>query len=375
MNKKISILGPAYPLRGGLAAFNERLAQALQAQGHQVTLHTFSLQYPNFLFPGKTQYSEDPAPSDLTIEVSINSIQPINWWRVGRAIADQEPDILIVAFWLPFMAPCLGTICRIVSRKAGTRIVGLVHNIIPHESRVGDKALANYFVRSSDAFLVLSESVAQDLRHFDAQKPIECTPHPIYDSYGALVDKKAARRYLELDDDRKYLLFFGFIRAYKGLDLLIAAMADPRIQALGIHLIVAGEFYGDQSSYQTQIEELGVRESLVMHTEFIPNEVVRYFFGAADLVVQPYKTATQSGISQLAYHFEKPMVVTKVGGLPEIVEDGVAGYVAEVNSTAIADAILQFFETQDKIDFIEGVRAAQKRFSWETLITKLEELY
>lgn len=373
--KKIAILGPAYPLRGGLAAFNERLAQALQVHGHQVKIYTFSLQYPALLFPGKTQYSEDPAPVDLNINAVINSINPFNWQAVGKQIAQYKPDMLIVAFWLPFMAPCLSTICRIVRRRVGTHIIGLVHNIIPHERRLGDRQLAAYFVKSSDSFLVLSKSVAADLRQFDQHKQIEFAPHPIYDSYGELVEKTDARTKLKLDVEGKYILFFGFIRAYKGLDLLLEAMRDPRIRALGVKLIVAGEFYEDEEDYENQIAAAGIQEQLTLHTHFIPNSAVRYYFGAADLVVQPYKTATQSGISQLAYHFEKPMVVTHVGGLPEIVEDGVAGYVVEVDAQSIADAIVAFYEQAQEEILTEGVRMAKQRFSWETLIERIKVLH
>ena len=373
--KKIAILGPAYPLRGGLAAFNERLAQALQAQGHQVTIYTFSLQYPSILFPGKTQYSEDPAPDNLDIEVRMNSVNPLNWQNVGKHIARTKPEVLLVAFWLPFMAPCLGTICRIVRRKANTRIIGLVHNIIPHESRVGDKPLANYFVQSSDAFLVLSSSVTDDLRKFDVTKPINYAPHPIYDSYGKPVEKSVACKHLDLNPNAKYILFFGFIRAYKGLDLLLKAMQDKRVQALGIKLIIAGEFYENEADYRELIRDLDIQEYLILHTHFIPNSAVRYYFGAADLVVQPYKTATQSGISQLAYHFEKPMVVTNVGGLPEIVEDDVAGYVADVNAPSIANKIVSFYEEEKAAIFRKGVMEAKKRFSWTALTEQLEKLY
>ncbi len=373
--KKIALLGPAYPLRGGLAAFNERLAYALQAEGYQVTLYTFSLQYPSMLFPGKTQYSDDPAPENLEIYEWINSINPINWRQVGNKIAKTAPDILICAFWLPFMAPCLGTICHIVRRKAGTRIIGLVHNAIPHESRPGDDALAKYFIQSADAFLTLSESVANDVRMMDKQKPIVEAMHPIYDSYGEPVTKAVARQHLGLEQAGKYILFFGFIRAYKGLDVLIEAMRDSRIRSMGIKLIVAGEFYGGEEQYQQQIDEVGVRDLLILHNKFIANDEVRYYFGAADLVVQPYKTATQSGISQIAYHFEKPMVVTKVGGLPEIVPHDVAGYVTEVDDRAIGNAIVRFYDYAREADFIKGVQQEKKRFAWEGLVSRLEELF
>jgi D-inositol-3-phosphate glycosyltransferase len=371
--KKVVIVGSAFPLRGGLASFNERLARAFQDKGDEVIIYTFSLQYPGFLFPGKTQYSSDPAPADLNITVNVNSINPFNWLQVGRQIRKLRPDLLIAKFWLPFMGPCLGTILRRGKSKK-TKVVSVIDNIIPHEKRPGDFILAKYFVKAVDAFVVMSRSVEKDMQQFTDQQPVRYIPHPIYDNYGAITPKMVALQHLGLDPTFSYLLFFGFIRDYKGLDLLLEAMADDRIRALPLKLMVAGEYYANEEKYLKLIQELDIDDQLELRTDFIPNSEVRYYFGAADLVVQPYKSATQSGISQLAYHFEKPMVVTKVGGLPEIVEDGVAGYVVEVDKNKIVEAILDFYQHKKEKKLMEGVREAKSRFSWDNLIEGIYEL-
>lgn len=373
MAKKIVILGPAHPLRGGgITTFNERLAYELISMGHDVTIFSFSLQYPNFLFPGKTQYSSDPAPEGLNIKTRLNSINPINWWIVGNEIKELKPDELIVRFWLPFMGPSLGTVLRRVKTNNHTRIISIVDNIIPHEKRIGDKLFSSYFVKPVDRFVVMSRSVKEDLKSFiSGNKPVEYVPHPVYDNYGKLLDKKTAREFLKLNPDEKYILFFGFIRKYKGLDLLYKAMGDPRIKSKKIRLIVAGEYYVDKDYYTDIIKEKDISNVLELHTDFIPNESVKYYFCAADLVVQPYKTATQSGISQLAYHFEKPMLVTNVGGLPEIVNHGEAGYVVDVDENKIADAIIDFYENNREDRFVEQVKENKKRFSWTNLIKGL----
>ncbi len=364
--RKIIIVGTAYPLRGGLAAFNERLAREFQSEGDEVIIYTFSLQYPSFLFPGKTQYSSDPAPKDLTIREVLNSVNPFSWWKVGRMIRKEKPDIVISKFWLPFMGPCLGTVLRL-SKSKNTKRISILDNIIPHEKRVGDKLLAQYFVDSTDAFIAMSRSVAKDMEQFTTTKPIKYIPHPIYDNFGAIVSRAEAMEFLNLDDQVHYLLFFGFIRDYKGLDLLLEAMADDRIRQRNLKLIVAGEYYSNEERYLALIEKLKIANQLELRTDFIPNSEVRYYFAAADAVVQPYKSATQSGISQMAYHFEKPMVVTKVGGLPEIVEHGVAGYVVDVAPKAIADALVDFYDGNKVEQLSAGVRVAKKRFAWSTM--------
>lgn len=372
---KIVIIGTAHPLRGGLAAYNERLAYAFQEAGEEVEIYSFSLQYPGFLFPGKTQYTDEPAPKDLKIRTRINSVNPFNWLSVGNEISKLKPDIVIVKFWLPFMGPCFGTILRRIKKNKHSRVVSIIDNIIPHEKRFGDRPFAKYFVKPVDAFVVMSRSVEEDMKKFvRADQPVRFIPHPIYDNYGLPIAKDESRKKLGLDSDGKYLLFFGFIRDYKGLDLLLDAMADERIRKMGIKAIVAGEYYSDSKPYEEQIERLGIKDLLILHTDFIPDSEVGPYFGAADMVVQPYKTATQSGISQMAYHFEKPMLVTNVGGLPEIVPNGKAGYVTEPNAKEIADAIVDFYENNRKESFEQFVKEEKKKFSWDTMVNGIKEL-
>ena len=374
---KVIILGPAWPYRGGIAAFSERLARQYQREGHEVKLVTFTLQYPSFLFPGKTQFSTDPAPEGLTIRRMMSSINPLSWWRTGRWVKKQHADLLLCAFWLPFMSPCLGTVLR-TAKSPTTRRVGILHNLVPHEHRPGDSLFARYFVRSNDAFITLSQSVLADIDRFDPQRrrPRRFSPHPLYDHYGAPTAREAALQALGLDPDHRYALFFGFIREYKGLDLLLDAMADSRLKKLDVKLIVAGEFYGDPKPYLEQIERLQIADRVVLKTDFIPDHEVGLYFSAADLVAQPYRSATQSGVSQIAYHYEKPMVVTNVGGLPEIVPDGKAGFVVEPDGSAIADAMVRYFG--DEATWSErlsaGLRDEKKKYGWDKLTAAIEAL-
>jgi len=373
-SRKIVIIGSAYPLRGGLSAYNERLARAYLQNGDEVIIYTFSLQYPGFLFPGKTQYSSDPPPADLDIRVEVNSINPLTWFAIGKKIKKLKPDLVIIKFWIPFMAPCLGTIARIIRKNKISKVISIIDNIIPHEKRPGDRLLANYWVKSVDGFIAMSKSVLTDLETFDKSKPKLFCPHPLYDNFGALTDKEAARRSLNLEVDGKFILFFGFIRDYKGLDLLLKAMADERIRKTGIKLIVAGEFYTDPKPYNEIIEKENLKEKVVLATDFIPDAEVSKYFSAADLVVQPYKDATQSGVTQIAYHFNKPMITTDVGGLAEIVPNRKVGYVINPEVQEIADAILRFYTNDKEKEFVERVKQEKMKYTWENMLRTIDNL-
>jgi glycosyltransferase involved in cell wall biosynthesis len=371
--KRIIIVGPAHPLRGGLAAFNERYARALQQAGHEVIIYTYSLQYPSVLFPGKSQYTADPAPADLDIRVKINSINPLNWISTAKEISKLSPDIVMFRFWIPFMGPALGTIARTIRKHCKAKIIGFLDNVIPHEKRIGDKGLTSWFLNSCDGFIVMSQQVAGELKQFVPEAEYAFMHHPIYD-YGTPIDRATAFAHLKLDADKKLLLFFGFIREYKGLDLLLRALQPAIKEIPDLHLVVAGEFYEPEEPYTAMVEKHGLNDYVTFHKNYIPDAEVKYYFGAADLVVQPYKSATQSGISQLAYHFEKPMIVTNVGGLPEIVPNGEAGYVTTPEPDAIASAIIRYFKENKLESFTEGVRKHKSRFSWEHFVAGTEEL-
>lgn len=364
---KITIVGTAYPYRGGLSAFNERLARQFQAEGHDVDIVTFTLQYPAFLFPGKTQYSTETAPTDLHITRQINAINPFNWLKVGRHIRKQQPDLVVIKFWLPFMAPCLGTIARIAKRNKKTRVVSVLDNIIPHEKRLADRLFASYFVGSVDDFVAMSYSVLNDVNQFNQTKTKTFCPHPLYDSFGETMDKTTAAKKLGLDGNTHYMLFFGFIRDYKGLDLLLQAYADNRFRGLNVKLIVAGEFYNNSEQYFALEQELGLQGQVIWHNDFIADSDVKFFFNLADIIVQPYKSATQSGVTQIAYHFEKPMLVTNVGGLAEIVPNGKVGYVTDTNPTAIADALIDFFSHSKQTIFHENLVLEKQKYAWTNM--------
>lgn len=366
----IIIIGPAHPLRGGLSSFNERLARQFMQQSHNVTIYTFSLQYPSFLFPGTTQFSEEPPPGDLDIKVEINSVNPLNWLTVGRKIANQKPDIVIVRYWLPFMGPCLGTILRRIKKNGHTKTVCIADNIIPHEKRIGDTAFTRYFVKPVDAFITMSEKVLNDLKLF-SRKPARYVVHPLYDNFGTRLEKDVARNHLGISHEKNIILFFGFIRKYKGLDMLFEAIGilkknHPQF-CESSRFLIAGEFYENRKPYDELIDRLGISELLILRTHFIPDSEVKYYMCAADVVVQPYKNATQSGVTPLAYHFEVPMIVTNVGGLPSLVPDGKAGLVTESDPLHLADAILKFYKKGPE-SFLPGLKEEKKKYDWKNLV-------
>ncbi len=371
--QKIAIIGPAHPLRGGLTTFNHRLAKEFIALGDDCVIYSYSLQYPSFLFPGTSQFTDEPAPANLTIYTIINSVNPLNWIKVGQRIAKDRPDIILVRFWIPFMGPALGTILRLVRKNKHTRIIGLADNIIPHEKRPADMPFTKYFIGSCHAFITMSGKVMSNLRSIEKSKPAQLVAHPLYDNFGAAITKDVAREKLGIDKKDKVILFFGFIRKYKGLDILLEAMADARIKEAGIKLLVAGEFYEDEKVYQEQIDRLGIQSQLIMRTQFIPDSEVVLYFCAADVVIQPYRNATQSGVTPLAYHYEKPMVVTNVGGLPAMVPDRKSGLVAAAQPMAIASAILEFYELGEEF-FIPHLRSEKQKLSWSKLVETIKSL-
>ncbi|MBY0535111.1 MAG: glycosyltransferase [Chitinophagaceae bacterium] len=369
--KKVIIIGPAHPLRGGLASFDQRLCLEFQNAGYDATIYSFSLQYPDFLFPGTTQYSSDPAPSNIKIVTAINSINPFNWIKVGLKLKQLKPDLVVVRFWLPLMGPALGSILRLLKRNKHSKIVAITDNIIPHEKRPGDRPFTRYFLKSCDGFVTMSTKVLNDLRSFEKNKPAQEVKHPLYDNFGEAVLKSAAKNHLGLDINQPIVLFFGFIRKYKGLDLLLDAISLLKQKGqLNFKLLVAGEYYEESAFYLNKIKDLGIENDVIQRTEFIPDSEVRYYLSSADLVVQPYRNATQSGVTPLAYHFEKPMIVTNVGGLPSLVPHNKVGLVCEPNAESIADAIIRYFELGEEF-FLPHLREEKSKYSWSQLMNTL----
>lgn len=359
-----------------MTTFNERLCRALTYAGHDCSIWSFSLQYPSFLFPGSSQFTDAPAPAGITIRTLVNSINPFNWIKVGRMLNREKPDLIVVRFWLPFMGACLGTILRLAKRNGHSRVVCIADNVIPHEKRPGDKPLTTYFIKPVDAFVVMSKKVLDDLRQF-TQKPARLMPHPLYDNFGTKLPKSEARKSLkdlfgiDIDGETPLLVFFGLIRHYKGLDLLLDALTLTKNTQ--VKLLVAGEFYEDPKPYLEQIEKNGLTGRVLLRNAFIEEPDVKYFICAGDCVIQPYRSATQSGVTPVAYHFEVPMIVTNAGGLPQMVPDGVAGLVCTANSASIAAAIDRFFQTESGY-FTPGLLAEKEKLSWPSFISGLLEM-
>jgi glycosyltransferase involved in cell wall biosynthesis len=368
---KVVLLGTSHPFRGGLASYNERLALEFQNQGHEVEIWTFTVQYPSFLFPGKTQFSEEPAPEGITIKRIVNSVNPFNWLATGRKLKKHKADLIIVKYWLPFMGPCFGAILR-RAKKSGATIISIIDNIIPHEKRFGDNGFTKYFVKPIDGFVTMSENVDSDLNQFDTSKPRGSYPHPIFDNFGTQLDRETALKKLELSTECRYLLFFGIIRDYKGLDWLLKAFKESNFIQLNLKLIVAGEAYTDEQKYRDLIKELDLTDHIIYHNAFVNDSDVKNYFCASDLIAQPYKNATQSGVTQIAYHFEKPMLVTNVGGLPEMVPNGKAGIVCETNTESITAGINQFFESD--VNYEAGIKNEKQKYLWSGLTTTIFNL-
>lgn len=373
--KTIKIIGPAYPYRGGIATTNERLAQEFVSMGFKVEIETFTVQYPSFLFPGKTQYNLKSAPENLAISRTINSVNPVNWISVGSRIRKEKPDLVIIRYWLPFMAPCLGTIAGIIRKNRHSKIICLADNIIPHEHRTGDRALTNYFIQRIDGLIAMSKSVLTEAKTFRKDLNLAFCPHPIFDNYGERLPFEVAKQKLNLDVNTNYLLFFGFIRDYKGLDLLLNAFTDERLRKFQVKLLIAGEYYSSPEPYLELIKKNNMADLIELRTDFISDEEVNLYFSAADMVVQPYKSATQSGVTQIGYHFNKPMLVTNVGGLAEIIPDGKIGYVVEPDSQNIADALVDFYENERMNEFEANIVEEKKKFSWTNMVNTFLSVY
>lgn len=368
---RIAAIGPAHPLRGGLSTFNMILAREMQNEGHEVKIFTFSLQYPSLLFPGKSQFSDEPPPSDLEIDVCINSVNPLNWFISARKVIEWKPDVVVFRYWLPFMGPALGTIARLIRSKCHARLVAITDNVIPHEKRPGDKLFTKYFLSSCHGFVTMSKSVLKDLEPFLGNQPAQYHPHPLYNSFGPLIEREQALMKLGLSSDFRYVLFFGFIREYKGLDLLLEAWSDERLKRLPVKLIIAGEFYTNAQPYDELIDRFNLGDRIIRKHDFIPDSEVNLWFSASDMVAQTYKHATQSGVTQIAYFYGKPMLVTNVGGLAELVPHGKVGYVTDPDPKQIADALEDFF-VHDHLDkFTEGVKLERLNFSWSSFIQQI----
>ncbi len=372
----IQFLGPAHPFRGGLSAIMQTMARHYQAEGHRVRMKTFTVQYPAFLFPGKSQFTDTPAPDDLQIERCIHTANPLNWLRQGLRLKRERPDVVILKYWTPFMAPCFGSIARLARRNRHTKFICQIDNVEPHEPHFFDRWFNSWFLGAMDGFVYMSEQVHRELSAYTSA-PALFSPHPMFENYGERIDRMKACANLGLDPAKRYALFFGLIRDYKGLDLLLEAWRRLRQQGelSEYRLLVAGEFYTDKSPYIKQINGAELKDCIILHDRFIPDEEVKNYFSAADFLVLPYKTATQSGVTQIAYKFNLPTLVTRVGGLAEIIPDGKAGIVCAPDVAAIASSIRQMASVKVLEQLRSGMKEESKRFTWDAMCRRLLELY
>ncbi len=368
---KITILSTAYPLRGGIAHFNGLLFKEL-SKSHQVVVITFKRQYPSILFPGKSQMESGDTVEKIETRLLVDSMNPFNWMKVGKIIRNEAPDLLIYKYWMPFFAPCFGRISRIVKKNNKTKILVICDNVIPHERKPGDISLTKYFFKAVDYFILLSENVKEDLLKVKPGAKFKVLPHPIYSNFGERINKDEARKFLHLKDEN-LILFFGFIRDYKGLDVLFEAMKILKNKT-DVKLIVAGEFYSNEEKYKKIINHLNIKDSLHLFTNFIPTSEVKYYFSASDAVILPYKDATQSGIVQIAMNFRKPVIATNVGGLGEVVIDGQTGFIVEKeNPGQLSDAIEKFYNENKEESFVLNIEKELEKYSWEKFVDGIME--
>lgn len=371
---KIFIIGPAFPLRGGPAQFNENLCLELNKEGHDAQIISYKLQYPNFLFPGSSQFEKSgSAPLGIKIHTILNTINPFNWLMVAMFIRKQKPDFILFRYWLPFFGPCLGTIGKLI--KSHTKVLALTDNIIPHEKRIGDHVFTKYFVKNCDGFIAMSKVVLNDLSIFTQNLNKAYSPHPMYQNYGDAISIDLARKKLNLNPHDKIILFFGLIRHYKGLDILLESLAVQEIKNQDIKLLIAGEFYDDKNFYLQLIKKLNLQDSVIVHDKFIPNDEVRYYFCSANLVAQTYRNATNSGVTMVGYFYEKPMLVTNVGGLSEIVPNEICGYTVENNIALISEKVVDYFTKNRENEFIKNIKIEKKKYQWSEFINSLLTLY
>lgn len=373
---KITIVGPAHPYRGGLASIMETMAREFQSRGEQVDIKTFTVQYPKLLFPGKSQTLETAPPSDLSIVRCVNTMNPFNWVKIGRQIRRESPDFVLLKYWTPFMAPCFGTIARIARGNKHTKVICQIDNVEPHESHIIDYPCNCYFLNAVDGYVYMSEQVNAELKQY-TQNPAIFSPHPMFENFGQNVDRAAACQALGLDPQQRYAMFFGLIRDYKGLDILLEAWGRLKAQGKldGRKLVIAGEFYASKERYLSQIKSDDIEEDVIIHEGFVADDNVKNYFSMADFVVLPYHTASQSGVTQIAYNFSLPMVVTNVGGLPEIVPHDKVGYVCQPTFTSVAEAIEHVWSGDNLARYVENIEEERKRFSWAEMCNKLVEVY
>ena len=368
---KIVLVGPAFPYRGGIANFVAATFRHLRSCGHEVLVVNFSRQYPDFLFPGKTQYEE--SQQALPSVRVLDSIWPPSWAKASRVIRHFDPDLVVYNHWMPFFAPAYGVVAATLRMHKTLRQICVCHNVTPHEKRPGDRLLNRFFLRQMDGHIVLSRAVENDLRRLQPKAQIKRVLHPVAESFSGLTNRDEAKKRLNIPANKTVLLFFGYIRRYKGLDILLKAMPQVLAKNADAFLLVVGEFYEPRAQFDALVRNGKLEGTLQILDRFVPNDEVGLYFSAADVVVMPYRSATQSGIIPIAYQFAKPVITTRVGGLADFVEEGKTGFlVPPENPEALTASIETFLRKKESIPFEENIRLFRNKFSWEKLVDAIE---
>lgn len=380
MKKKIAIIGPNYPYRGGNSLFMGHLCVALQ-KDFELVIINYSLLYPELLFPGKTQYDKSNEVvkeiRDLKTERILNSINPISWYKTAKRIDSFEPDLIVFDWWQPFFGPCHYAVSSLLKKKYKDKILFITENVVSHESRFIDRFLTKIGLSNASKFLVLSNKVKEEIASKYPSKIVYKSELPIYNCYDTnkALNGNSIREKFGFKESDRVLLFFGYIRHYKGLDILIEALSILRKTDPSYKLLVAGESYEDEKIYLNRIYELKLKDAVVMENKFISNEDVGEYFYASDLVVLPYRTATQSGILNMAYGFLKPVVITNVGGLAEFVDRNKTGVIVELSeASSVAAGVQSFFDLRQKVDFTAEISRYIEKNSFSSISAVFEEI-
>jgi glycosyltransferase involved in cell wall biosynthesis len=374
---KISIIGPTWPFRGGIAHYTTLLVKHLREAGHHVRFISYLKQYPKWLYPGNTAMDPSPDSSVLKIDSDriLTPLNPLTWWKAYQIIKEEQPDVLILQWWTPFFSPMLFMLTRLLRRSTQTRVIFLLHHLMPPDGGVFDWYLARRILWRGNAFIVMSEEDFALLRRALPWARIKGTTHPPYDVFTREpLPAAQAREKLGLKPDDKVILFFGFVRRYKGLKFLIDALAKVHKETPA-KLMVVGEFWEDERPYRDQVRQLGLGDSIIFHNGYVPNDQMSVYFSAADVIALPYLEATQSGIAQLAIGFERPMIGTSVGGMADVIHDGETGFlVPPGDSQALAQAILKFYREERAESFSKNIRRSKESASWLPMVQLIEEL-
>ena len=369
---KIVLVGPFPPFRGGISDLNVALAHHLSKR-HVVHAINFTTQYPKVLFPGKTQLKKGDHALEVDSIRCLSSINPFSWRKAANKIIDLEPDLVLFSFWLAFFAPAFSGVAKKIKKYLDANIMAICHNIIPHEEHLLDTRLTKRFFCFIDSFIVLSKKVENELLNIVPGAKYKYSPHPVYNIFKNTLSKEQAKAELNIAT-KKVLLFFGLIRKYKGLDILINAMEKINNELDDYTLLIVGECYENKAKYTDLIKNAGITDNVQCHYSFVPDNEVGKYFSASDVVVLPYKSASQSGIVQIAYNFDTPVIVSNVGGLPEIVDEGKTGYCVEPSSNAFAKAIKAFYDKDNINELNSNISDYKSQFSWDGIVNAIEEL-